>query len=161
MKVLLVLGGLLLAAVAAVMMGNAATEGDRREPAERVSQSLEGHETGVQPIAARIDTESCADEQMLRRIIREELAAQFASSPASQGAQGSNAVLEQSYAADRARQLAAVSAQLDQHIAAGSISDADMAALQMEIGKLDKKGQHDMLSKLMKALNSGALQGRP
>ena len=33
--------------------------------------------------------------------------------------------------------------------------------LQIEIGKLDKNGQRDMLRKLMRALNSGALQGNP
>src|SRR5262245_36405368 len=161
MKVLLVLGGLLLAAAAAVMMGNAATDGDRQEPAARAGQSLERPETGLQPSAERDDTRACADEETLRRIIREELSAQLASGPGATSSQGSSAVAARSYPADNARQLEAVSDQLDRHIAAGSISDSDMAALQMEIGKLDKNGQRDMLRKLMKALNSGALEGNP
>jgi hypothetical protein len=158
MKVPLVLGALLLAAFAGVMIGRAATGRNSPEPVDVAGRSLESHEAG-DPVADR--GVSCADEETLRRIIREELSARLATSPGSADTSGSAAAPYPSHPADNSRQLAAVSEQLDRHIAAGSISDADMAALQMEIGKLDKNGQRDMLSKLMKALNSGALQGRP
>jgi hypothetical protein len=159
MKVPLVLGALLLAAFTGVMIGRAATDRNSAEPVDLAGRSLESPEAGDQPVADRGG--SCADEETLRRIIREELSARLATSPGSADTSGSAAAPDPSHSADNSRQLAAVSEQLDQHIAAGSISDADMAALQMEIGKLDKNGQRHVLSKLMKALNSGALQGRP
>ena len=161
MKVHLVLGALLLAVFAAVMIGRAATDRSNQEPVDIAGPSLERHEAGAQPIADAGDRGSCADEETLRRIIREELAARLATSPGPADPSGSAAAPDPSHAADYSRQLAAVNEQLDRHIAVGSISDADMAALQMEIGKLDKNGQRDMLRKLMRALNSGALQGNP
>lgn len=161
MKVHLVLGALLLAAFAAVMIGRAATDRNNQEPGDLAGQSLEKHAAGGQPIAAAGDRGSCADEETLRRIIREELSARLAPSLGPADPAGSAAAPDPSHAADNSPQLAAVNEQLDRHIAAGSISDADMAALQMEIGKLDKNGQRDMLRKLMRALNSGALQGNP
>ena len=48
--------------------------------------------------------------------------------------------------------------QLDYYSSIGSISSAEMAQLQMEI-KLDARGRTEMMSRLNRALNSGALKG--
>ena len=49
--------------------------------------------------------------------------------------------------------------QLDYYSSIGSISSAEMAQLQMEIAKLDGRGRTEMMSRLNRALNSGALKG--
>ena len=49
--------------------------------------------------------------------------------------------------------------QLDYYSSVGSISSAEMAQLQMEIAKLDARGRTEMMSRLNRALNSGALKG--
>jgi hypothetical protein len=160
MKVLLVLGALLLAVIVAVMIGNAVND----NTGARVGFAGERVATADPPShAGAKEGTSCADEQQLRRIIREELAAQLTTNAASVIPQGtdSDSPAARSREADNSRQLASVSEQLDQYILAGSISPAEMAVLQIEMGKLDKTGQHEMLKKLMRAMNSGALAGNP
>ena len=49
--------------------------------------------------------------------------------------------------------------QLDYYSSIGSISSAEMGQLQMEIAKLDARGRTEMMSRLNRALNSGALKG--
>ena len=48
---------------------------------------------------------------------------------------------------------------LDYYSSVGSISSAEMAQLQMEIAKLDESGRTEMMSRLNRPLNSGALKG--
>ena len=48
---------------------------------------------------------------------------------------------------------------LDFYSSVGAISSAEMAQLHMEIAKLDDSGRTEMMSRLNRALNSGALKG--
>ena len=45
-------------------------------------------------------------------------------------------------------------------VSRGSISESEMAGLQIQISKLDQAGRKEMLRELAKALNSGDLEGR-
>jgi len=100
------------------------------------------------------------DEDRLRQIIREELAAQLdrRSGPAKQMdeviASNSTDKAENQY------QPELVAQQLEYHTSVGSISDMDMQKLQIEIAKLDEASRKEMLRKLTRALNSGRLEGR-
>ena len=106
------------------------------------------------------DTYLYPNEDQLRQIIREELAAQLDSSfgPAEQMdevfASNSTDKAENQY------QRELVAQQLNYHTSVGSISDTDMLMLQGEIAKLDEAGRKEMLSGLTRALNSGQLEGR-
>jgi hypothetical protein len=53
-----------------------------------------------------------------------------------------------------------VSQQLEYYVSIGSISNAEMQRLQMDIAKLDAKGRTEMLRELTRALNSGRLEGQ-
>jgi hypothetical protein len=57
-------------------------------------------------------------------------------------------------------QRAQVAQQQETYVSVGSISDADMQTLQMDIAKLDAAGRTEMLRKLSRAFNSGNLEGR-
>jgi hypothetical protein len=106
------------------------------------------------------DTYLYPNEDQLRQIIREELAAQLDSSfgPAEQMdavfAPNSTEKAEDQYQREQVAQ------QLDYHTSVGRISDTDMQKLQMDIAKLDEAGRKEMLSELTRTLNSGQLKGR-
>jgi hypothetical protein len=101
-----------------------------------------------------------ADEDRLRQIIREELAAQpggaFGSANQVDAISASNPVDP----AENQRQRELVTQQLNYFSSVGSISDMDMQKLQGEIAKLDNAGRKEMLGKLVRAMNSGELEGR-
>ena len=99
-------------------------------------------------------------ESRLRQIIQEELRSHLAD----MGLNGSQqeAQLPSGRHVDSAvvaAQRDFVLGQLDYYSSVGSISSAEMAQLQMEIAKLDDSGRTEMMSRLNRALNSGALKG--
>jgi len=100
------------------------------------------------------------DEDLLRQIIREELAAQpdQRSGPVSQMDVVFKPAPEDE--ANNQYQRDLVTQQLEYHTSIGTISNADMQKLQGEIAKLDAAGRTEMLSKLTGALNSGKLEGQ-
>jgi len=106
------------------------------------------------------DTYLYPNEDRLRQIIREELGAELdrRSEPDKQMdpviASSSTDETEIEY------QRELVAQQLEYYASVGSISDADMQKLQMDIAKLDDAGRTEMLRELMRALNSGRLEGR-
>lgn len=106
------------------------------------------------------DTYIYLDEDRLRQIIREELAAQpdgrFEPAKQMDAAFASNSTDK----AENQYQRELVAQQLVYFSSVGSISHADMQMLQMEIAKLDEASQKEMLGKLTRALNSGELDGR-
>ena len=96
-------------------------------------------------------------EERLRAIIREELArlqstAQVNASPAAAPSPRNPAI-----DADRRE---AVAQQIEIYRGVGAITDAQMQELQVEIAQLDVTGRKEMMSKLMRALNSGEIKGR-
>lgn len=100
------------------------------------------------------------DENQLRKIVREELAAQLGTLSEANAQNDSAAVLEPVDEAKYQYQRELVAQQLNYHTSVGRISDTDMQKLQMEIAKLDEAGRREMLGKLTRAMNSGELDGR-
>lgn len=104
----------------------------------------------------------CPDEAQLRRVVREELAAAAAAgtvaqdgrTPAPAPAAGLPAPLSSP------EQVALVNRQLDEYIRAGAISDSEMVRLQSAIATLDPVARRAAMQKLVRALNSGTLDGR-
>ena len=100
-----------------------------------------------------------ADEDRLRQIIREELAAQpgggFAPSNQVNAVAASGSV----DSAKNQQQKELVTQQLEYFSSVGSISNTDMQKLQGEIAKLDNAGRKEMLGKLARAMNSGQIKG--
>lgn len=95
-------------------------------------------------------------EDRLREIIREELAA--LPLPANQ-ADGADTYRSMD-PAEIEYQREQVAQQLEYHVSVGTISEVDMARLQMQIAKLDAAGRKEMLGELTRAMNSGRLEGR-
>ena len=89
------------------------------------------------------------DENRLRKIVREELAAQLGALSEASAQKDSAAVLEPEDEAKYQYQRELVAQQLEYHTSVGSISDTDMQKLQGEIAKLDEAGRKEMLSKLI------------
>ncbi len=116
--------------------------------------------TNTQSQSNSSDTYIYPDEDRLRQIIREELAAQLdrRSGPDKQ----MDPVIASSSTdnAENQYQREQVAQQLEYHTSVGSISDMDMQKLQIEIAKLDEASRKEMLRKLTRALNSGRLEGR-
>ena len=128
------------------------------EPAEE--------ETSAAPTGPRVvDSNQAADvltAEQARKIVREELRAQIGALAYSAGAAGADltAPPDPYDEIDYQQQYELVDQELDFFINQGTISDADMAALQLEIAKLDPEGREEMLRRIVKALNSGELDGR-
>jgi hypothetical protein len=97
-----------------------------------------------------------ADEDRLRMIIREELAAQrtvqstgATPPPVAARDEESNRVLQER-----------VAQQIEAYQASGSITDAQMQELHVQIAQLDAAGRKRMMSKLIRAMNAGDIKGR-
>jgi hypothetical protein len=128
--------------------------GEEREPA--TVRSTDPVAVASSPFAnASPDTASLADEDRLRIIIREELAAQRGvraevTTPAAAAQdEGSNPLLQER-----------VARQIEAYQAAGAITDAQMQELQVQIAQLDEAGRKRMRSKLIRAMNAGDIKGR-
>ena len=94
------------------------------------------------------------DEERLRQIIREELAAL---GPAA--ASGARAAAPRDPARDRA-QRERVAEQIDHYRSVGRISENEMAALQHDIAQLDPASRTEMLGALTRAMNAREIQGQ-
>ncbi len=111
-------------------------------------------------IGTRAAVNNYPDENQLRRIVREELAAQLGTLSATGAPMDSadvSAVRDEVKDQDQRERVAQ---QLNYHTSVGSISVRDMQVLQGEIAKLDAASRTEMLGKLTRALNSGQLDGR-
>ena len=100
------------------------------------------------------------DDNQLRQIIREELAAQLDGRPGPDAETDAFMASNTSDPSEYQYQRELVAQQLEYHTSVGSISDTDMQKLQGEIAKLDAAGRTEMLGRLIRALNSGGLDGR-
>jgi hypothetical protein len=94
-------------------------------------------------------------EERLRTIVREELARiqaqrNASSSPA---AQPRNPSLD-------VQRREAVEQQIETYRGVGAVTDAQMQELQADIAQLDDASRKQMMSKLIRALNSGEIKGR-
>jgi len=100
------------------------------------------------------------NEERLRQIIREELHSEF-DREFEPGMQSESTPEPDSIdRVELAYQKERVAQQLEHHASIGSISEADMQKLQMDIATLDDAGRSEMLRELSRALNSGRLDGQ-
>jgi hypothetical protein len=104
-------------------------------------------------------SQRCPDEEQLRLVIREELAAAAGSLGSEPGSRPADAGPGPTATSDARASVALVDRQVDDYIRAGAISQVEMAALQGEIAKLDPAAQRAAIAKLVRAINSGALAG--
>lgn len=128
-----------------------------------------GHADSVSTRNATIEGSAPLSEDRLRHIVREEFdrklqefaigAREAAPDDRTNPASSTTSEMQQSnrdpYAADQ------VERRIDYFVGVGTISDADMLQLQSEIAKLNEADRSRMLAKLVAALNSGQLDGRP
>ena len=105
------------------------------------------------------DSRATTDEQRLRAIIREELTRLQSQIGTPAAALPAAPARPRDPSADQQRREA-VAQQIEAYSAAGAITDAQMQELQADIAQLDDASRKQMLSKLMRALNSGDIKGR-
>ena len=105
------------------------------------------------------------DPEQLRTIVREEIASALLpfstaelSRKSSSTATDANEDSEENQ--DYQNELKILEDELDYYISQGSISDQEMAALQLQLARLDQSGRKHIMQKLVRALNSGDLSGR-
>ncbi len=126
----------------------------------RTALAMAGH--ALTPTSSRHyfdDGAAYSDEERLRRIIREELAAIAEAPPTKPEAANETLPTEPESYAQGWAQWDSVAQQIDYHTSVGRISTMEMQKLQGEIAKLDKTQQREMLSRLTRALSSGQLEG--
>jgi hypothetical protein len=103
-------------------------------------------------------SQPCADEAQLRRVVREELMAAAAASVVAQGSP--DGAVDSPAPASSQDQIELVNRRVDEYIRAGVISDSEMTRLQRDIATLDPAARRAAMQKLVRAMNSGALDGR-
>jgi hypothetical protein len=156
MRPVVVLGAVALSAAAVWVTASSGLAG--WFAAKDGALTIEGAAANATPVATEVSR--CLDEAQIRRVLREELAASTAAIVAASGAPApGRADLPPAPAASPA-EVALVNSQLDRYIQAGVISNSEMARLQSEIGKLDPAARRAAMQKLVRAMNSGALDGR-
>lgn len=100
---------------------------------------------------------SSIGEERLRAIVREELARLPLSA---QGNASSSVEAQPRNPSVDVFQRDAVAQQIEAYRGAGTITDAQMQELQTNIAQLDAASRKQMMSKLIRALNSGEIKGR-
>lgn len=118
-------------------------------PREAAAQAAAGYENGNRSLT----------EDELRRIIREELAAYHAGITTARTPNNPGNDAGRPGAPPGSREFEQIDQRVDEYIRAGAISDAEMAALHEELGRLDPAARHQLLGKIVRAINSGALKG--
>jgi hypothetical protein len=104
-------------------------------------------------------SERCVNEAELRRIVREELAASPAAIATTPPPDNRADDTRHPGAQPAGRDFEQLDQQVDEYIRVGAISDAEMAALQEELVRLDPAARRQLLGKIVRAMNSGALKG--
>jgi hypothetical protein len=111
-------------------------------------------------VHADTSASSSFDEQRLRSIVREELAAERHSvGPSGNNQNPAKSEPEIQTAEQRIRRDRVVQT-LESYKSLGTINDQQMQDLQDEIGQLDEQSRNQTMRSLMRALNTGALKGR-
>ena len=116
--------------------------------------------TNTQSQSNSSDTYTYPDEERLRQIIREELVAQLAALPGADSQKPATVAAGPIDEAEYQYQFESVTQKLDLYVSVGSVSDIDMQNLLSEIMTLNEADRKQALSRLMRAMNSGALKGR-
>lgn len=163
MRTLIVLSALQIAAIGFLATRIVALErGGPPEPA-RAPAAAPVEETAAAEGSARVSAGPPAypDAGEIRLIVRQELASQLGpllSAP--RVAEAAAPPEDPAAEAERAHQFEWVGQEIERYVGLGKISDLEMQLLQGEIAKLDKEGQRKLLGRLVRALNTGELEGR-
>lgn len=107
----------------------------------------------------RTDAPEVLDEQKLRNIVREELQAQLSELAISEKPVPDNTVSETVSDAEYQYRFEAVAQNLEYFLEKGRISDAEMSSIQADIARLDPEGRRQMMGQLVRAINSGEIEG--
>lgn len=99
------------------------------------------------------------DEEWLRRIIREELAQQH-NRPVEHNASAAQPAPPRAATAADLQRRDNISQRIEAYAATGAITDAQMMELQADIARLDPANRRQMMSKLVRSMNSGDIKGR-
>ena len=161
MKILTILV-LVQTAVLLLVFGKIVTIENNMTPATLVVKNTSGAGDleGKQSQSHSNDFYRYPNEDQLRQIIREELAAQLDKIPELAMQTGPATALNATDGAEYERRREQVTQQLNYYTSLGSISDVDMQKLQVDIASLDAASRREMLMELTRALNSGELEGR-
>ena len=129
-------------------------------------ESLSAGAVAPQPAVPTADSGAAQDsgvpagyltEAQLRRIVAEEIKAVIGGNTGNAVPAGTETDVRTAEKSDQARR---VEEEIEYHISVGSISAADMEALQSRIATLDPAGRKRMLNKLVSAMNAGLIDGR-
>ena len=102
---------------------------------------------------------SFPNEQQLRQIIRDELIAHIDVQKTGNDRTGPAAIRDEITEIEYQYRREQVGERINYFSSVGRISGAEMEKLQSEIATLDNAGRREMLGKLIRALNSGELEG--
>jgi hypothetical protein len=100
------------------------------------------------------------DEEWLRRIIREELAQQHNRPATEHDTSAAQPAPPRAATAADLQRRDNIAQRIEAYAAMGAISDTQMMELQTDIARLDPAHRRQMMSKLVRSLNSGDLKGR-
>ena len=165
MKILTALSALQILAIAFLLVRVMSMDESIRSMAGAGQVQPAERETAAVSIESRVaDSNEAADlltAEQVRKIVREELRAEIGAL-VTNGATGVDpAPAPDPYdEVEYQQQYELVDQELEFFISQGTISDTDMATLQQEIAKLDPEGREEMLRRIVRALNSGELDGR-
>ncbi len=99
-------------------------------------------------------------EEQFRQIIREELSAHLRDSSAAAQRFDTPVTSAPIDTVQMQVRRDLVSQQIEYYSSVGQISDLDMQKLQTDIARLDPAGRREMMSRLVREMNSGRLEGR-
>jgi hypothetical protein len=105
-------------------------------------------------------TAPTVDEAWLRRIIREELARQHNRPASEHNASAAQPTPPRAATAADLQRRDNISQRIEAYAATGAITDAQMSELQADIARLDPANRRQMMSKLVRSMNSGDIKGR-
>ena len=156
MKPVPLLGAFALGAAVASVVGNGGLPG--------WFAKTEGARIGGSAVAtaspAATESPRCLDEAEMRLVIREEIVAASAAKVPAQGRSSQSPTEIPPAPVASPDQVALVNRRVDDFIEVGVISESEMARLQSDIGRLDPAARRAAMQKLVRAMNTGALDGR-
>jgi hypothetical protein len=152
MKILITLGVLQTIGIVVLLLLALSTDDNvQREQQTQIPGSA------ISPWDMRDQHSSAAYEERLRKVVREELTSLLAQRTLPTKPAAAERARNESE--DRRRQEL-IAQQIETYRAVGSITDQQMQELQAGIAELDEASRKQMMSILIRALNSGELEGR-
>jgi hypothetical protein len=149
-----------VAAIALAFAAGAAASGRLAEWRAGPDEPIPAAVTATRTDPAAPEAGRCLDEIEMRRVIREELTMAAAAAPAAHGPPTAGSVASTAAPIASPEQVEFVNRRVDEYIRAGVISESEMTRLESEIATLDPAARRAALQKIVRAMNTGALEGR-